>query len=261
MRLLLLAVLLIGCSTPSVAPAPDDDDSAEPTPTPEPTPEPTPVPVAYAGPSYLPCVTDAQCDPGDACTSLPGFSGDYCAPACDPAGDGAECDRFELPFATSCMPNGRCGRACGADEVLGEPSQEGADDYALCPASVYCQEVDEQPMCAGDSFGQAGNYGVCYHPFLDGPDCPQGTQCLGGDLVGLDDVGLCLPECPAQTCPAPPSYTVNATPICYDVGYEVPLCALLCQASLEDTVCPDGTVCNEFFGFGICSPEGTESPI
>ncbi len=244
-------LLLAGCdpvSEPQGDPPAADDPTAE-------------APTPYDGPAYRACVTDAQCDAGSACTTVPGYAGRFCSPACDPAGEGEECGLIELPFATSCLSTGRCGRACGASEFPGSASQEGDEDYALCPGSVSCQAVDGERLCAGEAFGQAGFYGSCTHPLVDGSDCPPESSCVGGAVIGTGDLGICLPWCDDGSCPAPPAGAFNTSTICYDILLDHPMCALLCDFTSDLTTCPDaGQECQEFYGYGICAPPGAEPP-
>ncbi len=243
--------LLVACAPepdepPPPPPAADDDDSGEAVIDDDDATDPLP----YVGPAYDPCVADAQCDPGSACTTVPGYDGLYCAPPCDPAGDGSECALLGLPYDTMCLANGRCARAC--------------DDEAACPDSVACAAVTvgdaETDLCAGEPSGVAGFYGICTHPNVDGLDCPEETQCLGGALVGTDELGICLPWCDDGTCPTPPAETVAASPLCYDIGFDHPLCVLLCPLDGSGE-CPYDQFClNTGFGVGICAPEGAEVP-
>lgn len=194
--------------------------------------------VSYNGPAYEPCVSDAQCGPGSACTYVPGYAGQYCAPPCDQPQD---CDLDgTLTFETVCLDNGRCARAC-------EDS---------CPEELTCQSVGELELCAGEPFGQAGMYGTCSHPNVDGTDCPLESSCFGGDYVGTEQ-GVCLPWCDDGGCPAAPDDTEGVTPICYDVGLDHPVCPLLCVA---DAHCPEGQTCLDLGFAGICAPEGAEVP-
>ncbi len=193
-------------------------------------------------PSYELCVSDAECAPGDACTTVSGYSGKYCAPACDPAGDGGECQLDGLDFETTCTEFGRCARVCGEDPP--------------CPDELSCQSVGEEELCAGEPAGGSGYYGTCSHPNVDGPDCPEDAACWGGDLVGVE-TGICLPWCPDYTCPDPPA-GVDAYPICYDIGLGSPTCALLCDP--ETGSCPDGQECYDAGSIGACVPIGATSP-
>lgn len=255
--LLLLALLtVVGCD-PDVALDGDPGATDEPA-TDEPATEEEPTP--YDGPAYRSCVSDAQCRAGDACTTVPGYSGRFCAPACDPVGDGAECELLGLPFDTMCLESGRCARSCGSSELPGSINQEGDEDYTLCPSTVGCQNVEGTRMCAGDTFGQAGLYGTCAHPLADGTDCPEMTTCVGGAVIGTDELGICLPWCDDGSCPTPPSDAFNTTTICYDIFLEHPMCALLCDFSDPLTTCPLGQECQEFFGYGLCAPPGAQPP-
>jgi len=201
---------------------------------------------SYVGPSYGACVTDAECSPGDACTTVPGYAGLYCAPPCDPLGDGDECALGGLGFDTTCTEFGRCAQLCGDDD---------------CPSGLECQtlEVDgadgaeSVQLCAGEESGGAGYYGSCSHPQAEGTDCPEDSACFGGDLFGSDD-GLCLPWCPDQICPPPPEGVI-ALPLCYDIGLGAPSCALICDpGDEENSVCPEGQVCFDADYVGICLP-------
>ena len=199
--------------------------------------------VSYNGPAYEPCVSDAQCGPGSACDRVPGYSGSYCAPACDPAGEGVECDLDgTLEFDTLCLSSGRCARFC-----------EGS-----CPETLECQDVQDDELCAGEPFGTAGNYGTCSHPNVAGTDCPPESDCFGGDYVGTES-GVCLPWCDDGSCPGAPEGTEGVTTLCYDVGFEHPMCLLLCQVG--DSTCPEGQGCLDLGVAGLCAPEGAESPI
>ncbi len=207
----------------------------------------TALPQSYAGPAYQACVTAAQCDPGSDCTHVPGFAGTYCAPACDIEGDGAECALDgSLDFDTVCLDNGRCARTCG--------------DPDTCPESVACQTVESEglDLCAGEPYGSAGLYGVCTHPNVDGADCPEESSCFGGDYIGIEE-GICLPWCDDYTCPSPPDDSSGCSPLCYDIGFDHPLCVLLCIPG--SSTCPSEQECLDLGGFGLCVPPGAESPI
>lgn len=204
-------------------------------------------PESYAGPSYQACVSAAQCDAGSDCTHVPGFAGTYCSPPCDAAGGGLECAlNGTLDFDTVCLEHGRCARTCG--------------DPDSCEASLECQHYESEALdlCAGEPFGAAGFYGVCTHPNVDGADCPEESSCFGGDYIGIDD-GICLPWCDDSTCPTPPDDSSATSPLCYDIGYEHPLCVLLCVP--DSSVCPSGQDCLDLGGFGLCVPPGATSPI
>lgn len=216
---------------------------------------------SYSGPDYGTCLNDAQCDPGSWCTVVPGHAQAYCAPPCDPQGDGAECgDGGELGFETVCLENGRCAQACDAAAVATE-----ADDGSLiaaasdlCPEHLECVVATvaddvEQPICAGARGGGAGFYGSCSHPNVDGSDCPDASSCFGGSYLGIDS-GVCLPWCDDGVCSPTPD-GVTATPLCYDVGLAHPMCVLLCVA--DESVCPDAQFCYDFGSFGVCVPDGS----
>lgn len=208
-------------------------------------------PVSYNGPAYEPCVSDAQCGPGSACDRVPGFAGSYCALPCEADGDGLECDLDgTLTFDTTCLSNGRCARLCEGE------SDDTAGDS--CPDTLACQAFGGMELCAGEPFGTSGNYGTCSHPNVSGTDCPPESSCFGGDYVGTDS-GVCLPWCDLDACPTPPDGTSNVTPICYDVGFEHPLCPLLC--TVGNSSCPEGQECLDLGFAGICAPEGSESPL
>ena len=200
--------------------------------------------------AYSACVTDAQCDPGSACTTLPGYGGSYCAPPCDPEGDGSECDPDGLlDVDTVCTEGGRCARACG------EPDS--------CPEGLDCQLMDEDSelggmsLCAGEPSGQAGHYGVCTHPQAAGIDCPEDSMCFGGEFLGIDE-GICLPYCHDGTCQAAPDEAYGVTGYCIDGYLEEPVCVLLCY---DGSTCPERQECVEIYsGIGLCAPEGTEVP-
>jgi hypothetical protein len=251
----LLAALTGGCapeSDPSEAPI---DEPASEAPVDE---EPTP----YDGPAYRACVSDAQCRAGDACTTVPGYAGSFCAPACDPGGDGSECALEDLPFGTRCLESGRCARGCHSSELPGSVNPDGDEDYRLCPSTVGCQNVDGERLCAGETFGQAGYYGTCTHPLMDGTDCPPASTCVGGAVIGTGDVGICLPWCDDGSCPPPPGQAFNTTTICYDILLDHPMCGLLCDTTSDLTTCPDsGQECQEFYGYGLCAPPGAQVPF
>lgn len=218
---------------------------------------------SYVGPAYEPCVTEAECDPGSACTTLSGFTGHYCAPACDPAGTGFECQVEGLDFDTTCQANGRCARTCAEDHVATNtdegPDRSPADD---CPEGLECQQTDEAEFhCSGEPSGQAGFYGICGHPNVDGTDCPAESTCFGGSYIGIEDLGICLPWCDDNTCEPPPEGTSGATPYCYEAGLDHPVCLLLCAPG-GDSICPQGQECLDlgYGGLGLCAPDGTELP-
>lgn len=196
--------------------------------------------------SYTPCVTDASCGPGEACTTVPGFAGAYCAPACDPNAPQAEqdaaCGVLDGVDAY-CMESGRCARSCG------EPDS--------CPDGLECQTAEPLgEVCAGEEQGGSGFYGTCSHPMTAGPDCPPESECFGGSLLGIDN-GLCLPWCDTGECPEVPDGLADVSPLCFDTtdfGFDHPLCVLLCQP--DSAICPEGQECLDYGGFGLCAPEG-----
>ncbi|MCB9765950.1 MAG: hypothetical protein H6739_39615 [Alphaproteobacteria bacterium] len=221
--------------------------ASEPDPDPDPVVDTAPADDGYLpwmGSAYVPCVSDAECDAGAACTTVPGFGGLYCAPPCDPlepADPACDLDGA-LPFETQCMTNGRCARACG------EPDS--------CPEALDCMPEppeDGLSLCAGEPYGSAGFYGTCSHPNVDGTDCPEASSCFGGDYLGIDE-GACLPWCDDGSCPPPPAGTSGVTTICYDVGLDHPSCALLCVP--DDSTCPIGQTCFDLGFTGLCAPEG-----
>jgi hypothetical protein len=257
--LLLLASAAVGCAVePDPPPEVDDDDDDAID------------DAAYSGPAYRPCVTEAQCDPGSACTVIPGYGGRFCSPACDPFGLGDECALEGLPFDVMCLDTARCARHCadGEEPILPDddpPDDPRTEDDPRCPAEMTCRDVDESNLCAGLVAGIAGYYGLCSHPNVDGPDCPPASSCFGGQLVGSDS-GICLPWCDDGTCPDAVG-AQNATPLCYDLSGKVdidhPICALLCTPGDETSICPNGQVCLDigFGGFGLCSPPDATSPF
>ena len=203
-------------------------------------------PVSYAGPSYESCITDAECSPGDACTTVSGYAGQYCAPACDPGGDGSECQLDGLGFETTCLETARCARVC-----------DGELEDGGCPDDLACAGYDDLELCVGEAAGTSGIYGTCTHPNTSGPDCPEGTTCFGGDYLGVDD-GICLPYCEDYTCPDPEG-NVDGSPYCYDIGLDYPICFLFCTP--DATTCPDTQECFDTgYGVGICAPPGVTSP-
>jgi hypothetical protein len=216
---------------------------------------------SYAGPDYGACVSDAQCEPGSWCTPVPGHAQSYCAPPCDPAGDGADCgDPAALGFQPVCLENGRCAQGCDEGALAAE-AQDGnlvAAAGDACPTGLECvlaavDEDTEQPLCAGAKGGGSGFYGLCTHPNVDGSDCPDASSCFGGSYLGIED-GVCLPWCDDGSC-APVPDGVTASPLCYDVGLEHPMCVLLCVP--DDSVCPDAQFCYDFGSVGICVPDGS----
>jgi hypothetical protein len=237
---MLILLAMLACGGPSVS-----SDGLRPMALADTGDQPT-AQITGSSTAYSPCVTDASCDPGEACTTVPGFASPYCAPACDPESAPAAqlqaCDRLE-GVATTCLSTGRCARECG--------------DPDSCPDALACQpEASVGPVCAGEELGQAGFYGTCTHPMTEGPDCPAESSCFGGSLLGIDN-GVCLPWCDSGACPEIPEDVRGATPLCYDVrsyGFDHPMCVLLCvPASAE---CPDGQTCLDYGGVGICAPEG-----
>ncbi len=233
----------------------DDDDSAD---------DDDATPADYSGPAYASCVSEAQCDPGSACAAVPGYGDPFCSPPCDPAGDGGECALRGRDHDAVCLPSGRCARACHASEdVIAEDRgfPKGAEfrDPAACPDPLTCRAVDgvEPPLCAGDRAGGAGFYGTCRHPNVDGPDCPDQSSCYGGELIGVDE-GICLPWCPDGLCPAP-SNASQVTTLCYDIGFDYPVCALLCQPGQSE--CPFDQECFDAGFIGICAPIGATNPL
>ena len=197
--------------------------------------------------AYQTCTTEAECDPGSACTTVPGYDGAYCAPPCDPEGDASECDpdgAFDVDLY--CTSAGRCARGCGEPDT--------------CPEDLDCQEVGElgdAAVCAGGLSGTSGNYGLCSHPNEAGTDCPPETSCFGGDFIGIDS-GVCLPWCDDGSCPTAPDGTELVTPYCYEAGLDHPVCFLLCN---EGATCPEAQECLAITdSIGLCAPEGTEIP-
>ncbi len=265
--LLLIAVLLAACAAPVAddpsPPAPDDDDVANDDDSASDDDDATPLPPQpYAGPAYTPCVSDAQCDPGSACTTVPGYGGSFCAPPCEAGGDGAECALLGLPYGTQCLPSGRCARACADGEAVVPDQEDPPTDVApppdACPDPITCRDVDGAPLCAGQPSGQAGYYGTCSHPMIEGTDCPIDSACYGGSFIGTEDAGVCLPHCDDGLCPAPVDAT-QVTTICYDIGFDHPVCALLCTVGVSE--CPWGQFCFDVGFTGICAPEGAENPL
>lgn len=230
-------LLAIACTTPEAPDAPPDLSGLTP---PVSETESDPEPVSYSGPSYTPCVTDASCEPGEACTTVDGYDASYCAPPCDPAGAGDECaPDGAVDYDTWCLPQGRCARSCDGG----------------CPDDMACVSDDTGlpgEVCAGEPSGTSGYYGLCSHPNVDGTDCPDGSACYGGEYVN-SDWGVCLPYCPDSSCPDSAEDGVTGTPICYDVGLELPVCALVCIPSVS--TCPSDQVCYELYSnLGICAP-------
>lgn len=260
--LLCLAAQLFvaGCVTdePSPPPTTNDDDATDDDDT---SNDP------YDGPAYEPCVSEAQCDPGSACTTIQGYGGRYCSPACDPTGDGLECALRGLEFDTMCLDTGRCARHCADGEPAIAPDDEvpAPADAPACPAEMTCRAVDGDDLCAGVIAGVAGYYGLCTHPNIDGPECPTASSCFGGNLVGSES-GVCLPWCDSGSCPDAAG-TANTTPLCYDVTDKVdidhPICALLCTPGDASSICPTGQVCFDIGlgDLGLCSPPDATNPF
>ena len=262
--------IVAGCSTTEQT-AGDDDDIAQDDDDDDAVATDDDDDAPHEGPAYRSCVSEAQCDPGSACTSIPGFGGKYCSPACDPEGDGAECALPGLPFATQCLEIGRCARHCADDEEpvpLDEdpPDDPREPDDPRCPLELTCRSVDEDALCAGIAAGISGYYGICSHTNVDGPDCPAASSCFGGGLVGSAS-GICLPWCDDGSCPDAGLGAVGTTPYCYDATDRVdlghPICALLCTAGSGSSTCPDGQSCLDLGlgGVGLCSPPDATSPF
>lgn len=202
-------------------------------------------PVGAAPRDYASCLAESDCAPGQACTSVPGFVGRYCADACDPSlpaeAAAAACDAPGAPGAV-CLETGRCARTCG--------------DPDSCAPGLDCQVLEGgAAVCAGDEAGGAGFFGTCTHPNEDGPDCPPASSCFGGSLIGVED-GVCLPWCDDGTCPPAPDDTEGTAGLCYDVGLDHPVCALVCSPGAS--VCPGGQVCLDLGFIGLCAPEGAD---
>jgi hypothetical protein len=259
---LALIVLLAGCAASTSdevvdEPAFDDDDATDTL-----LDDDDATPYSYVGPAYESCVSHAQCDPGSACEAIPGYGGTFCSPPCDPDGDGDECALEGLPYGTSCLPNGRCARECADDEDIvpddlgwldGTPDVEDG-----CPEPLTCRDVAGEALCAGSPSGQSGFYGTCSHPMVEGADCPTTSACYGGSFIGTDEAGICLPHCDDGLCPTPANATDVST-ICYDIGFDHPVCALLCTVGVSE--CPFGQFCFDIGFAGICAPEGAENPF
>lgn len=196
--------------------------------------------------AYQTCVTEADCDAGSACTEVSGYGTAYCAPACDPEGDASECDPEGLLGAeTWCSSSGRCVRACEDDT--------GTD---TCPEDLACQDDEgwPAPVCAGEEAGKAGYYGTCTHPMVEGIDCPPESSCFGGDIIGVE-TGVCLPWCDDGLCEPVPDSVSGVSPVCYDVGLDHPVCALICVP--DSSTCPEGQACSQVSSsLGLCIPEG-----
>ncbi|MCB9780179.1 MAG: hypothetical protein H6742_16550 [Alphaproteobacteria bacterium] len=225
---------------------------------------------SYVGPDYAPCISDGQCEPGSACTEVPGHATRYCAPPCTPGGDGSECDLTDggdMGFDTVCLSNGRCARTCSEDQVASEGDSPGVlvpADGDECPSTLECRATGDDGddggsgfLCAGPDRGSSGPYGMCTHPQMDGPDCPDQHSCYGGGYIGLD-VGVCLPWCDTGACPTVPDGT-SASPLCYDIGLDHPVCALICIPGAS--TCPVEQECVTIYSsIGLCLPEGAEIP-
>lgn len=218
---------------------------------------------SYTGPDYQRCIGDAQCEAGSACVEVPGHANLYCAPPCDPGGDGQECqlgEELELGFETRCLDTGRCARTCPEEDAATEGDKPGSLVRAEgdeCPQELECVASQDDFLCAGPARGTAGPYGLCTHPQMDGPDCPELHSCYGGSYIGLD-VGVCLPWCDTGECPSAPAGTV-ASPLCYDIGLEHPVCALICIP--DSGTCPEDQECIQVYSsIGLCLPEGSQIP-
>jgi hypothetical protein len=203
---------------------------------------------SFTGQAYQACLADAECDPGSACTAVPGHATSYCAPACTPDPDAPEALSPACATDTAegvCLPTGRCAQSCAESDT--------------CADELACADVEDVgEVCAGEQGGAAGYYGTCTHPQLDGPDCPPSSSCYGGELLGIED-GICLPWCDDNICQPIPDGTEGVTPLCYDVGLDHPVCALLCQVG--DSVCPAEQECMDLGPVGLCAPVGTTVPF
>lgn len=203
---------------------------------------------SFTGRAYQTCISDAECDPGSACTSVPGHATSYCAPACTPDPETPDAPNAACATDTAegvCLSTGRCAQSCA--------------EVDRCDPALACADVDGVgPICAGEEGGTSGYYGTCSHPQLEGADCPPSSSCYGGELLGIED-GICLPWCDDNVCQPVPDGTEGVTPICYDVGLDHPVCALLC--TVDDSVCPDDQACLDLGFIGLCAPDGTTVPF
>ena len=84
--------------------------------------------------------------------------------------------------------------------------------------------------------------------------------CADGEMsVTVDgiDGGFCSPACDGMMCPPAPD-GVGAMPQCVlvlDMGMDPTNCALICQLSMNDADCPQGSTCKDIgqMGAGICT--------
>ncbi|MFH1532182.1 MAG: MopE-related protein, partial [Pseudomonadota bacterium] len=94
-----------------------------------------------------------------------------------------------------------------------------------------------------------GTYGgVCSQACLE--DCPPQWTCKGVSNFGADLVFICVPETKKLCFPCQKDSQCGGGR-CVDIGGEA-FCAIFCDS--EDP-CPDGFVCEEGEGEGLCKPE------
>ncbi|MFO0684228.1 MAG: hypothetical protein U0234_19400 [Sandaracinus sp.] len=222
----------------------------------------------------LPCTDRTECDDGavyNLCVTVSGETGSSCAPICRNASD--------CPSAFTCNPNitlsngqtvGACVPQCGTDAECGGTSQcdaytgrcvpqgmvptAGADNGEACSSDSACrgQNCIEQTA----SNGYIGGYCIsfCRLPtgynntsFFTGTELPSGT--CGGDhsicipngaASAVDDLGICLRECRADTdCRAGFECVRTVGTSTFSNGWCAPV------DCLAGGTCPSGTTCHQ----------------
>ena len=227
----ILLFCLVSCTSTS-------DDADPPPDTGSPDTGPRDTGVSFSVPSYATCSSAAQCPPGDACTTVPGYAGRFCAPPCDPIAGDTSCDTDGSITAT-CLPTGRCVQTCSTD----------------CPVGLECIQTDGWEVCAGEPNNA---YQTCLvDPTTPSPglalhaDCPGYSACLYfGDLFPAG-VGACMPWCEHGTCPHQ-GLGIDAAPQCLPLTLfpGIDNCALFCDPESEEQ-CPPGLACGST---NICLP-------
>lgn len=176
------------------------------------------------------CWTDAHCEPGQLCRTVPA-SGGTNVRLClveGTKGEGELCDEFPLKGRYGCRPGLFCNSwYCGRSCRLGEPSS--------CPRGQTCRAAPDGASCVPSCL-QTG--------------CPSGKRCvpLSGEfsicatLVGTD--------CEKNPCPAGQMCVTSID------RQEPGVVRLSCQQPCnEHALCPTGSICFNGYCQRSCDPQ------